>query len=261
MLQMRPGCECCDRDLSPASPDARICSFECTFCSDCAAGRLANICPNCGGELLQRPRRPDAKLAGFPASVTRIHKPETRFMAPTEKQKMLAGELYNAGDDEIQADLAATRAWLVRYNASLGMASDARRALLAERFGAVGEGSTVRPPFHCDYGFNVRVGAGVFLNFNCVILDVVRVTIGDKTQIGPNVQILTADHPRDAAEREAGLEFGRPIHIGRNVWIGGGAIILPGVTVGDDAVIGAGSVVTRDVPAGATVVGNPARVR
>ena len=182
-------------------------------------------------------------------------------MALTEKQKMLAGELYNAGDDEIQADLAATREWLVRYNASLGMASEERRVLLAERFGAVGEGSTVRPPFHCDYGFNVAIGAGVFLNFGCVILDVVRVTIGDKTQIGPNVQILTADHPRNAAEREAGLEFGRPIHIGRNVWIGGGAIVLPGVAVGDDAVIGAGSVVTRDVPAGATVVGNPARVR
>lgn len=181
-------------------------------------------------------------------------------MAQTEKQKMLAGALYNAGDDEIQADLAATRAWLVQYNAALGMPSDARRTLLAQRLGAVGEGSTIRPPFHCDYGFNVRIGDGVFLNFGCVILDVVEVTIGDKTQIGPNVQILTADHPRDPAEREAGLEFGRPIHIGRNVWIGGGAIILPGLTVGDDALIGAGSVVTRDVPKGATVVGNPARV-
>lgn len=129
-------------------------------------------------------------------------------MPQTEKQKMLAGELYNAGDDEIQNDLAVTRDWLVRYNASLGMASDDRRVLLAERFGAVGEGSTIRPPFHCDYGFNIRLGAGVFMNFGCVVLDVVEVTIGDKTQIGPNVQILTADHPRDAAEREAGLEFG-----------------------------------------------------
>ena len=116
-------------------------------------------------------------------------------------------------------------------------------------------------PFHCDYGFNISLGAGVFLNFNCVILDVVEVTIGDKTQIGPGVQILTADHPRDAAGRASGLEFGRPIHIGRNVWIGGGAIILPGATIGDDALIGAGSVVTRNVPAGATAFGNPARVR
>jgi acetyltransferase-like isoleucine patch superfamily enzyme len=113
----------------------------------------------------------------------------------------------------------------------------------------------------CDYGFNIRIGAGVFLNFNCVILDVVDVTIGDRTQIGPGVQILTADHLRDAAARASGREFGRPVRIGRNVWIGAGAIILPGVSIGDDALIGAGSVVTRDVPAGATALGNPARVQ
>ncbi|RZL66113.1 MAG: sugar O-acetyltransferase [Variovorax sp.] len=179
----------------------------------------------------------------------------------TQKQKMLAGDLYDAGDAEIQSDLAATREWLVRYNASLGATSAARHRLLVERLAAVGPGAAIRPPFHCDYGFNIRVGEGVFLNFNCVILDVVEVSIGDKTQIGPGVQILTADHPRSPEERASGLEFGRPIRIGRNVWIGGGAILLPGVTVGDDALIGAGSVVTRDVPAGATVVGNPARVR
>ena len=148
----------------------------------------------------------------------------------SEKDKMLAGELYDASAPEIQADLAATKVWLARYNAALSMPAAARRKLLDERFAAVGEGAAIRPPFHCDYGFNIRLGAGVFLNFNCVILDVVEVTIGDKTQIGPGVQILTADHPRDFAERAAGLEFGRPIHIGRNVWIGGGAIILPGVT-------------------------------
>lgn len=182
-------------------------------------------------------------------------------MPQTEKQKMLAGELYDASDDELKADMAATRTWLVSYNAALGMELSDRRILLAGRLGAVGAGSTIRPPFHCDYGFNIRLGAGVFMNFGCVVLDVVEITIGDKTQIGPNVQILTADHPRNPAKREAGLEFGRPIHIGRNVWIGGGAIILPGVTVGDDAVIGAGSVVTKNVPAGATVMGNPARVR
>ncbi|RYZ11654.1 MAG: sugar O-acetyltransferase [Comamonadaceae bacterium] len=179
----------------------------------------------------------------------------------TEKQKMLAGDLYDAGDAELQADLAATREWLVRYNAALAMPTEARRHLLAERLQAVGQGSTVRPPFHCDYGFNITLGDGVFLNFNCTILDVVAVRIGDRTQIGPGVQILAADHPRDPAVRASGLEFGRPVTIGRNVWIGGGAILLPGVTVGDDALIGAGSVVTRDVPAGATVVGNPARVR
>ena len=179
----------------------------------------------------------------------------------TEKDKMLAGELYDAGAPEIQAELAATHKWLARYNASLDMAPSERRKLLVERLAAVGDGAVVRPPFHCDYGFNIRLGAGVFLNFNCVILDVVEVTIGDRTQIGPGVQILTADHPRNPAARASGLEFGRPVRVGRNVWIGAGAIILPGVSIGDDALIGAGSVVTRDVPAGATVFGNPARPR
>lgn len=179
----------------------------------------------------------------------------------SEKQKMLAGELYNAADPEIQADLVSARLWMQRYNASLHLSSADRRALLKERFAQVDEGAAIRPPFHCDYGFNISLGAGAFLNFNCVILDVVAVTIGAKTQIGPGVQIVTADHPRDPREREGGLEFGQPVHIGRNVWIGAGAIILPGVTIGDDAIIGAGSVVTRDVPAGATAMGNPARVR
>jgi maltose O-acetyltransferase len=182
-------------------------------------------------------------------------------MTRSEKTKMLAGELYDAGDAELQADLAATRDWMVRYNAALALPTAERRALLAERLRAVGAGSTIRPPFHCDYGYNIAIGEGVFLNFNCVILDVVEVSIGDRTQIGPGVQILAADHPRDPETRATGLEFGRPVRIGRNCWIGGGAIILPGVTIGDDALIGAGSVVTRDVPAGATAFGNPARVK
>ena len=179
----------------------------------------------------------------------------------SQKDKMLAGELYNAADPELQADLAATRRWLARYNGALAASPAERRELLTERLGFVGEGAVIRPPFHCDYGFNISLGARVFLNFNCVILDVVAVSIGEGTQVGPAVQMLAADHPRDPAMRAAGMEFGRPIRIGRNVWIGGGAIILPGVTVGDDAVIGAGSVVTRDVPAGRTALGNPARVR
>lgn len=151
--------------------------------------------------------------------------------------------------------------WLARYNAALGASASDLRELLLERLATVGEGAMIRPPFHCDYGFNISLGANVFFNFNCVILDVVEVTIGDKTQIGPGVQILAADHPRDAAERASGFEFGRPIRIGCNVWIGGGAIVLPGVTIGDSAVIGAGSVVTRDVPAGVTAFGNPVRFR
>jgi maltose O-acetyltransferase len=180
-------------------------------------------------------------------------------MAQSEKEKMLAGELYRPGDPELQADLAATRAWLVRYNAALAASSAARRALLRERLAAVGDGASIRAPFHCDYGYNIRLGEGVFLNFNCVILDVMEVTIGADTQIGPAVQIYAADHPREAQARAAGLEFGRPVRIGRDVWIGGGAILLPGVEIGDGAVIGAGSVVTRSVAAGVRVAGNPAR--
>jgi maltose O-acetyltransferase len=167
-------------------------------------------------------------------------------MTRTEKDKMLAGELYDANAPEIQAELAAAHRWLARYNAVLDMATSERHKLLVERFAAVGDGAVIRPPFHCDYGFNIRL---------------VEVTIGDRTQIGPGVQILTADHPRDAIGRASGLEFGRPVHVGRNVWIGAGAIILPGVSIGDDALIGAGSVVTRNVPAGATAFGNPARVQ
>jgi maltose O-acetyltransferase len=181
-------------------------------------------------------------------------------MTMTEKQKMLAGQPYQPGDPEIQADQAAAKEWMVRFNAALASSPAERRALLAERFAEVGEGAVIRPPFHCDYGYNIRLGTGVFLNFNCVILDVVGVTIGAGTQIGPAVQIYAADHPRDPAARKAGLESGVPVTIGRNCWIGGGAIILPGITIGDDAIVGAGSVVTRDVPAGATVAGNPARL-
>ncbi|KIZ47254.1 MULTISPECIES: sugar O-acetyltransferase [Rhodopseudomonas] len=180
-------------------------------------------------------------------------------MTKTEKQKMLAGELYRPGDKELQADASANKAWLVRYNAAGALLAADRHVLLSEHFAQVGEGAVVRPPFFCDYGYNICLGAGVFLNFNCVILDVVSVSIGDRTQIGPAVQIYAADHPRDAAARRDGLEFGRPVRIGCDVWIGGGAIILPGITIGDGAVIGAGSVVTRDVAPGATVAGNPAR--
>ena len=174
---------------------------------------------------------------------------------------MLAGELYRPGDAELQADQAANKVWLVRYNAALGSPVSERHALLSGHLGRVGRDVVIRPPFFCDFGYNIHVGDEVFLNFNCVILDVVGVEIGDRTQIGPAVQIYAADHPRDPETRRSGVEFGRPVRIGSDVWIGGGAIILPGVTIGDGAVIGAGSVVTRDVGAGQTVTGNPARPR
>ncbi len=179
----------------------------------------------------------------------------------TEREKMLAGLSYWPLDPELQALAATAERWMARYNAGLPTSPAERLALLREGLGAVGDDSVVRPPFHCDYGGNITLGRGVFINFNCIILDVVAVSIGDGTRIGPGVQILTADHPRDAAERRAGGESGRPIRIGPHAWIGGGAIILPGISIGEDAVVGAGSVVTRDVPAGSTVLGNPARPR
>jgi maltose O-acetyltransferase len=180
-------------------------------------------------------------------------------VAPSEKQKMLAGEAYRPGDAELQADQARAKAWMARFNASLAAPPAERRAMLREILAEVGDGAVIRPPFHCDYGYNIRLGRDVFLNYGCVILDVVAVRIGELTQIASGVQILTADHPRDPAQRRAGVEFGRPVTIGANVWIGAGALILPGVEIGDDAIVGAGAVVTRHVAPGATVAGNPAR--
>ncbi|MBN9417360.1 MAG: sugar O-acetyltransferase [Candidatus Eremiobacteraeota bacterium] len=174
----------------------------------------------------------------------------------TQKERMLAGQLYTADDPELQAELLNNQLWLTRYNQSHPKERD---RLLREHLGSVGENVNLRAPFYCDYGYNIELGAGVFLNFNCVILDVVKVSIGAGTQIGPAVQIYTATHPLDPEQRRQGLEFGKPVTIGRNVWIGGGAILNPGVTIGDDAVIGSGSVVTRDVAPGVTVMGNPAR--
>lgn len=179
----------------------------------------------------------------------------------SQKQRMLAGDLYIADDPELTEDNRRISDWLDRYNATNTKTQPERQVLLTEAFAQVGEGCNIRPPFHCDYGYNISLGRGVFLNFNCCILDVVAVSIGDMTQIGPGVQILTADHPRDPVQRRQMLDFGRPIRIGANVWIGGGALIMPGVTIGDDTIIGASSVVTRDVPAGSIAVGNPARLR
>ena len=180
-------------------------------------------------------------------------------MARSKMDKMLSGDPYHPDAPELLAELSACAAWLARYNAALGTPGT-WDALLRERLGTVGEGAMLRPPFYCDYGFNIHLGPGVFLNYNCVILDTARVTIGADTRIGPAVQIYAADHPRDPALRRSGVESGKPVTIGANVWIGGGAIILPGVTIRDDAIVGAGSVVSRDVPAGATVAGNPARL-
>ncbi len=157
-----------------------------------------------------------------------------------------------------RASPGPTAEWIDRFNAQ-GLSDKERHSLLVERFASVGEEALIRAPFFCDYGYNISLGVGTFLNVNCIILDVEPVFIGEGTAIGPAVQILASDHPRDPRLRQQKIRFGRPVTIGANVWIGGGAIILPGVTIGDDAIVGAGSIVTRDVAAGVTVVGNPAR--
>lgn len=177
---------------------------------------------------------------------------------PSEREKMLAGELYNAFDPELVAGRERSRSLCVRINA-LPPQEPQRRELLKQLFGAGGDTAAVTSPFFCDYGSNIELGESVYFNFNCVLLDVCRIRIGGFTLVGPAVQIYTPLHPMDAATRRV-QEFGKPVDIGNDVWIGGGAIILPGVTIGDRAVIGAGSVVTRDIPAGVFAAGNPCRV-
>ncbi|QJT08269.1 sugar O-acetyltransferase [Oceanidesulfovibrio marinus] len=179
----------------------------------------------------------------------------------SEKEKMLAGELYRASGPEIAADVLRAERLFSAYNDTAAGDAAQRAAILADLLGSVGKDVVLRPPFYCDYGYNIHLADGVFANFGCVFLDVAAIEVGQGAQIGTCVQLLTADHPRDPALRRQGLECGRPVRIGANVWIGSGAIILPGVTIGDDAIVGAGSVVTRDVPDGATVMGNPARMR
>lgn len=181
-------------------------------------------------------------------------------MQRSEKEKMLAGELYRANSPELVADTIDADRLNRAYNATAADEPEKRQRLLTELFGSVGTGVNVRPPFFCDYGYNIHLGHEVFLNFGCVLLDVAVIEIGDRTQIGSMVQIVTADHPREPSLRRQGLESGKPIKIGSNVWIGSGAIILPGVEIGDDAIIGAGAVVSRNIQAGRTAMGNPAKV-
>ena len=178
---------------------------------------------------------------------------------PTEREKMLAGELYDSTDSDLAARRNRARDLCQSLNATRSDDTDQRRAILRQLFGAGGDSVWIEPPFFCDYGENIRLGERVFFNFNCVLLDVCPVTIGDFTMFGPAVQIYTPLHPLNAAARR-GKEYGKPVVIGSDVWVGGGAIILPGITIGDRAVIGAGSVVTRDVPADVFAAGNPCRV-
>ncbi len=189
-----------------------------------------------------------------PALVT---KPPT--VMKTEKEKMIAGEPYFATDPQLIRERARSQNLCAQYNATRAEDMDQRRILLNELFAAE-TNVYIQPPFHCDYGTNIRFGANVYLNFNCIILDVAPVTIGNNTMFGPAVQIYTAAHPTDPEERRSGIEFGKPITIGSDIWIGGGSILCPGITIGDRCVIGAGSVVTKSIPPDSIAVGNPCRV-
>lgn len=176
------------------------------------------------------------------------------------RERMLAGDLYRADDPQLAADSARGMELADRYGkAWLGNRKEAMR-ILTELLGSLGTDTEIRPPLFVDYGKYIRIGSRTFINYNLTALDVAPITIGDDVQIGPNVQLLTPTHPVEPGPRRDKLEAARPITIGDNVWIGGGAVILPGVTVGDNSVIGAGSVVTKDVPANVVAVGNPARI-
>jgi maltose O-acetyltransferase len=178
----------------------------------------------------------------------------------THRERMLAGDLYVADDPELEAALGRGTRLADEFNALAPRDRDAARKILAELLGGLGEDTWVRAPIYVDYGEHLTIGARTFVNFGLVALDVAPIAIGDDCQIGPNVQLLTAYHPTEPEPRRAKLEAAAPIAIGDNVWLGGGAIVLPGVTIGDNAVIGAGAVVTKDVPADVVAVGNPARV-
>jgi maltose O-acetyltransferase len=176
------------------------------------------------------------------------------------RERMLAGELYIADDPDIARDSQRAQRLTHLINTLDPNDHDRRRNLLTELLGAFGEGSEIRPPLQCDYGFQTFFGARSFANWGLVSLDVATVTIGDDVQIGPNVQLLTATHPLEPGPRKDKWEAAEPIVIGDNVWLGGGVIVCPGVTIGADTVVGAGSVVTRDLPSGVLAAGSPARV-
>lgn len=176
----------------------------------------------------------------------------------TEREKMLAGELYDAQDAQLVAARERARSLCGLIN-GLPAQDAGRRPLLQQLFGAGGDSVYLTSPFFCDYGANIELGENVYFNFNCVLLDVCTIRIGAHTLFGPAVQVYTPLHPMDAQLRRR-QEYGKPVTIGSDVWIGGAAVILPGVTIGDRAVIGAGSVVTRDIPADVFAAGNPCRV-
>ncbi|KSX05650.1 maltose acetyltransferase [Enterobacter sp. K66-74] len=176
-----------------------------------------------------------------------------------EKQKMIAGEHYRPGDETLRADRLRARHLVYRYNHTAPDEKTERQNILAELL-AQSAGAYIEPSFRCDYGYNIYLGKNFYANFDCVMLDVCPVHIGDNCMLAPGVHIYTATHPLDAEERNSGVQFGKPVNISNNVWIGGRAVINPGVTIGDNVVVASGAVVTKDVPANVVVGGNPAKI-
>jgi len=186
--------------------------------------------------------------------------PERPADEGTMRERMLAGELYLADDPVLAEEQARASRLVDRFNHTGADDATERHGLLLELLGQFGEGSEIKPPLRCDYGYRIRVGARTFVNYGLVALDVASIAIGDDVQIGPNVQLLTPTHPVDPDARRAKWEAAEPIAIGANVWLGGGVIVLPGVTIGENTVVGAGSIVTKDLPSNVVAAGNPARV-
>ena len=178
----------------------------------------------------------------------------------TEKEKMLAGELYNAFTPQLLSERLACRELIYTYNSTRPSEAKRRDEIIRKLFGQFGANSIIEPPLQCDYGYNVYWGENSFANYNLVILDTCPIHVGNYVLIGPDVKLYTGTHPTDPQERLDGLEYGKPIRIGNNVWIGGGVIIVAGATIGDNSVIGAGSVVVKDIPANVVAVGNPCKV-
>ena len=178
----------------------------------------------------------------------------------TEKEKMLQGELYLASDQELVEERNRARKLTRLYNQTEETDGETRYTLLKQLFGSLGENAYVEPPFRCDYGYNIHVGENFYANFDCLILDVCPVIMGKNCSLAPGVHIYTATHPVNAQERTQGAEYGKPVTIGDNVWIGGRAVINPGISVGNNVVIASGSIVTKDVPDNVVVGGNPAKI-